>query len=586
LMTKMSRSKAIFSIIFIVFTAKAQASPVSGLGNGWIFSSLESTRAYLYTPHAMSWAEAEDFCQMVYGHLATDDSAEELRQYLNSANISGAVWIGLHQSKPQTQFTWTNDFDWSEVSMAPGDGWGEYVEEYEAALCVSLDIDHGFRWDTRYCQGVLVAGTVCQIQVPMWVRDGRCTLPQDRENVTLRYYPDQELVQWTTDGEQKTKLCSIEDKLEPIIVVDGECCDNYSVGREMLEKPELTIKEEEINQTEINSKDQVQSFARNNISLLNNATSENNNIFLHNETTEAEDAKNTEDENSKADKITHPPDSIKDKDLTQINHSNEKLSVTVKFEVKNNTSILQQKNTTDQNRSENHSIKKTLTNDTVSKTKKSEILVAAKSSPILNTSMSNSDTLTLSSTLKTLAEVSSTSLISFSTPKLSTTEAVSGATVHRIFSKHILNRTQQTSDETTRKVPTEKSKFSHLQDVTILQIIPSVTPELTNSTVEIPPKVSISTDIFNTSQASTFKEVNETWPSMSTEAVTERETRKAEEKTTKESIIILSRHKRSSGQRNPPVKNKRKEVSRTNRNNRQLRFGENGIKKTFDRTGA
>ena len=43
-----------------------------------------------------------------------------------------------------------NDFDWSEVSMAPGDGWGEYVEEYEAALCVSLDIDHGFRWDTRY----------------------------------------------------------------------------------------------------------------------------------------------------------------------------------------------------------------------------------------------------------------------------------------------------------------------------------------------------------------------------------------------------------------------------------------------------
>ena len=42
-----------------------------------------------------------------------------------------------------------NDFDWSEVSLSPGDGWGEYVEEYEAALCVSLDIDHGYRWDTR-----------------------------------------------------------------------------------------------------------------------------------------------------------------------------------------------------------------------------------------------------------------------------------------------------------------------------------------------------------------------------------------------------------------------------------------------------
>ena len=28
----------------------------------------------------MSWAEAEDFCQTMFGHLATDDSAGELRQ--------------------------------------------------------------------------------------------------------------------------------------------------------------------------------------------------------------------------------------------------------------------------------------------------------------------------------------------------------------------------------------------------------------------------------------------------------------------------------------------------------------------------
>ena len=47
--------------------------------------------------------------------------------------------------------------------LGPGGGWGEYVEQYEAALCVSLAIDHDFRWDTRYCQGVLVSGTVCQI---------------------------------------------------------------------------------------------------------------------------------------------------------------------------------------------------------------------------------------------------------------------------------------------------------------------------------------------------------------------------------------------------------------------------------------
>lgn len=37
----------------------------------------------------------------------SDDSAEYLREYLKLRSISGAVWIGLHQSKPQTQFTWT-----------------------------------------------------------------------------------------------------------------------------------------------------------------------------------------------------------------------------------------------------------------------------------------------------------------------------------------------------------------------------------------------------------------------------------------------------------------------------------------------
>ena len=48
-----------------------QGGPVSAGGNGWVFSSLESPRAYLHTQHAMSWVEAEDFCQMIYGHLAT-----------------------------------------------------------------------------------------------------------------------------------------------------------------------------------------------------------------------------------------------------------------------------------------------------------------------------------------------------------------------------------------------------------------------------------------------------------------------------------------------------------------------------------
>ena len=65
-----------------------------------------------------------------------------------------------------SDFCFRNDFDWSEVSLAPGDGWGEYVEEYESSLCVSLDIDHGYRWDTRYkvwdgnCNFVIIADVV------------------------------------------------------------------------------------------------------------------------------------------------------------------------------------------------------------------------------------------------------------------------------------------------------------------------------------------------------------------------------------------------------------------------------------------
>ena len=40
-------------------------------------------------------------------HQLSDDSAGQLRAYLAGITAKGAVWIGLHQAKPQTQFTWT-----------------------------------------------------------------------------------------------------------------------------------------------------------------------------------------------------------------------------------------------------------------------------------------------------------------------------------------------------------------------------------------------------------------------------------------------------------------------------------------------
>merc|ERR1719317_633845 len=315
LLRKMATLKFIFSLILILFTSKTQTSSVSGLGNGWIFSSLSSSRAYLYTKHSMSWAEAEDFCQMVYGHLATDDSDEELRDFLEREKIAGAVWIGHHQSRPQTQFTWTNDFDWSEASLSPGDGWGEYVEEYEAALCVSLDIEHGYRWDTRYCQGVMVAGTVCQIQVPMWVRDGRCRITEEGENITLRYYPDNEIVQWNSEGGQKTKLCSIEDKFEQIILVEKANSINRTKD----------INAENVqNATEKSSEDHIAIISRKKSS--SDITTEATEKIILNKT--------SEDKTLEGDKITQ-------NDFNKTNLSEDKLTVTVRFEVKNNTNLLE-----------------------------------------------------------------------------------------------------------------------------------------------------------------------------------------------------------------------------------------------------
>ena len=39
-----------------------------------------------------------------------------------------------------------NDFDWSEESLSPGAGWGEYVEEYEVSLLSFADDFNSWWW--------------------------------------------------------------------------------------------------------------------------------------------------------------------------------------------------------------------------------------------------------------------------------------------------------------------------------------------------------------------------------------------------------------------------------------------------------
>ena len=72
-------------------------------------------------------------------------------------------------------------------------------------------------------------------------------------------------------------------------------------------------------------------IAQNNISLPNNASTGNNKMILN---------KDSELENLKEDKILQTPVPNIDKDLSNNNGSREKLTVTVKFEVKNNTNLI------------------------------------------------------------------------------------------------------------------------------------------------------------------------------------------------------------------------------------------------------
>ena len=99
---------------------------------------------------------------------------------------------------------------------------------------------------------------------------------------------------------------------------------------------EKTKVEKENNQTN-QIKPNVSIIAKNNISFSNNTTAGGNKIILN---------KTSELGNLKEDKITQIP--VLGKDLNKTNQAKEKLTVTVKFEVKNNTNLLRLPNRSDQ----------------------------------------------------------------------------------------------------------------------------------------------------------------------------------------------------------------------------------------------
>ena len=49
------------------------------------------------------------------------------------------------------------------IGSTPSSLWGEFTEDHEMGMCVSVDPQSGYRWNTRYCSGPDKAAFVCQI---------------------------------------------------------------------------------------------------------------------------------------------------------------------------------------------------------------------------------------------------------------------------------------------------------------------------------------------------------------------------------------------------------------------------------------
>jgi len=270
---------------------------------------------------------------------------------------------------------------------------------------------------------------------------------------------------------------------------------------------------------------------------LDGATTATDKIFLN---------KSSEDRTIEEEKVTQDY-------LNKTNQSEDKLTVTVRFEVKNNTNLLHIGNVhRDEKLEKNESLK-----NMIEKSSSFNLSIMNTTLFSQNTSRTNSvenDTISIT-TRKEYSSITPSS--SLNTTLSSSPDSVSNLTATIPSTVNIRGQNSEIikEDESTQKI-----EFSDLTKVTDVWLITSVTPSILNSTVQSSPKVSISSNISDTSTAT---EIDKTG---STDAQSEKSST-----TTDQNISvtpILRRLKRSNGHKKSQM-TKKNDFETFSRNNRQ-----------------
>jgi len=149
----------------------------------WLLHDLSSPIFMRFFDIPSTWIEAESICRKHFGHLVRDGNGNEaaVHDFLSSLDVHSEVWIGLHQATPLDRFHWIDDIpppprSFEAIGSSPTNLWGEFTEDHEMGMCISVDPESGYRWNTRYCNGPDEATFVCQIPVPKWIFEGRCNM--------------------------------------------------------------------------------------------------------------------------------------------------------------------------------------------------------------------------------------------------------------------------------------------------------------------------------------------------------------------------------------------------------------------------